>query len=196
MHASAVMIGGQVALFVGPSGCGKSTTAAAFHVSGRQVIADDVAAVRVIDGRCMVRPAWPQVRLFEDSNALLAGLDLSARFQIDKHTVKLTDGLPQRILPVAGIFALRYGDRISLSPVAPVDAVPLLSSNSFLRPAKMGHVALAAHFSDCVSVAAAVAVRKLMRPRILADLPEVIRQVELTLDGAAADTKEEVTFVD
>ena len=45
LHASAVVINHQAALFLGASGQGKSTTAATLFGRGHQLITDDVAAI-------------------------------------------------------------------------------------------------------------------------------------------------------
>lgn len=74
LHASAVAISGQVAVFVGRAGAGKSTTAAAFARLGYPVLSDDVAALRESDGdRIEVQPAYPRLRLWPQSVLALYG---------------------------------------------------------------------------------------------------------------------------
>ncbi|MBW7933128.1 MAG: hypothetical protein H3C62_05830 [Gemmatimonadaceae bacterium] len=73
LHASAVVIDGRAVALVGPSGAGKSTTAAAFASAGVPVLSDDVLALRQIDGRWMAYPAYPTVRLWDESEHLLFG---------------------------------------------------------------------------------------------------------------------------
>lgn len=72
-HASAVLIHGRAVLLVGPSGAGKSTTAAAFARAGVPVLADDVVAVRVVDGVTLVYPSYRLLRLWDESERILFG---------------------------------------------------------------------------------------------------------------------------
>lgn len=72
-HASAVLIDGRAVLLVGPSGAGKSTTAAAFATAGVPVLADDVVAVRVVDGETLAYPSYRLLRLWDESERILFG---------------------------------------------------------------------------------------------------------------------------
>jgi hypothetical protein len=178
LHASAVVIEGCAALFLGASGSGKSTVAAAFHRRGHLVIADDVAAVLTMEGQCVVRPASPQLRLFDDSRELLAGLELPSRFQIDKHTVGLPGGKLRQFFPVRRIFNLEYGEAVGIEAVSSLPAVSLLSTHSFVRRRKMAADVLEAHLRDCSSVVAATGVHRLVRPKSLSSLPDMVTLVE------------------
>jgi len=60
LHASAVSVNGDAAMFIGPRGVGKSTTAAAFDSEGYAVLEDDVVAIRFDDGVPTVVPGVPQ----------------------------------------------------------------------------------------------------------------------------------------
>ncbi|MDH5235593.1 MAG: hypothetical protein OEW77_11590 [Gemmatimonadota bacterium] len=73
LHASAVSIGGRAVGFVGAGGAGKSTLAAALAARGHAVLTDDVLALREQDGRWLAFPGHDQLRLWEDSEALLFG---------------------------------------------------------------------------------------------------------------------------
>lgn len=74
LHASAVSVGGKAALFAGEPGTGKSSTAAAFAERGFPLVADDVAAIRREgDGRLVVAPSFPLLRLWPDAAEFLYG---------------------------------------------------------------------------------------------------------------------------
>jgi hypothetical protein len=67
-HGSAVTNGAHCLLFVGESGAGKSTTATAFLRRGYRLLADDVSLVGFDEaGQALVYPAFPQIKLWEDS---------------------------------------------------------------------------------------------------------------------------------
>lgn len=73
LHASAVLINDRAVVLVGPSGAGKSTTAAAFATAGVPVLADDVVAVRVVDGVTLAYPSYRLLRLWDESERILFG---------------------------------------------------------------------------------------------------------------------------
>ena len=141
LHASVIAVEDKAVALLGPPGAGKSTTAAAFAKRGYPVLSDDVAAVLDPDGRFLIQPAYPGIRLWPSSVEALYGspealpritpnwdkrhLDLSAveyRFQA-------------KPLPLAAIYLL--APRISVSaaphvePVAGRDAVMALVGNMY-----------------------------------------------------------------
>jgi hypothetical protein len=73
LHASGIAIGGRAVALLGAGQSGKSTTAAAFAQLGYPVLTDDVAAIVERGGLPYLQPAYPQVRLWPDSVALLYG---------------------------------------------------------------------------------------------------------------------------
>lgn len=73
LHASAVLIDGRAVALVGPSGAGKSTTAAACAAVGIPVLADDVLALRWVDGILLAYPSYRMLRLWGESEQILFG---------------------------------------------------------------------------------------------------------------------------
>ena len=73
LHASAVVVGDRAIALIGPANAGKSTTAAAFCRRGHPILADDIVALLERDEIVQVQPAYPQLRLWPDSVALLYG---------------------------------------------------------------------------------------------------------------------------
>lgn len=59
LHASAVQIGGRAIALTGPTRSGKSSVAAALHVTGAPLVADDVIALSASDDSVEVAPALP-----------------------------------------------------------------------------------------------------------------------------------------
>jgi hypothetical protein len=178
LHASGIAIESQAVLFVGSSGSGKSTTAAAFHAFGHQVITDDVGAVRVMEQRCLVRGAGSRIRLLGDSRTVFGSVEPKGVFQWDKHTFDLAQGNMREPLPVRCIYLLEYGDKLLVEVIPPLSAVAALSGNCFVKRWRMDKAALSAHLSDCSAVAGAVRVCRLLRPRSLDALPELVRFIE------------------
>ena len=73
LHAGVVELAGGAVALVGAPGAGKSTTTAAFALAGARVLSDDLAPLLEVDGAYRVLPAYPQVRLWEDSVRELLG---------------------------------------------------------------------------------------------------------------------------
>jgi hypothetical protein len=105
LHASGVMLGDGIVALAGPRGAGKSTLAAAFATAGRTVIADDVLAVELSGEDCLAHPAYPRIRLWNQSVAALFGRSEALPL--------LTPGWEKRYLPLppapfsSGPFSLR-----------------------------------------------------------------------------------------
>jgi hypothetical protein len=76
LHASAVVIDGNAVALAGGSHRGKSTTAAAFAAAGYPVLSDDLVAVRPDGAAWNVAPAYPYLKVWEDSAGLLFGPDV------------------------------------------------------------------------------------------------------------------------
>jgi hypothetical protein len=120
LHASAVAVGDRAIALIGPAEAGKSTAAAAFAEMGHRILADDVAALLEGDGAVHVQPAYPQLRLWPDSVALLYGSsDALPRLTPtwDKRALDLTrngDRFQHQPLPLAAIYVL--GERSSSEP--------------------------------------------------------------------------------
>jgi hypothetical protein len=183
VHASAVAIGGQAVLFAGESGAGKSTTAAALYARGHKVLTDDVGAVRVVNG-CVELPAgWSGLRLSDDTGEIIRNHTATPEFQYDKHVFRLERPESAASWPVKRIYFLEYGIA-SRRPaprrdvIAGSSAVALLNSHSFLRPWRAGNELLRINLERSACVAAIVPVHRLIRPRSLNSLPELVDLIE------------------
>ena len=73
LHASVVAVGGHAIAIAGPAGAGKSTAAACLSAMGYPLLSDDIAALVDRSGVVHVQPAYPQIRLWPDSVAMLYG---------------------------------------------------------------------------------------------------------------------------
>ena len=183
LHASAVAIDGRAILFLGESGAGKSTTAAAFYSRGHSVLGDDVGAVRVVDGAVELRTAWPGVRLLDDSREVIRHRAVASGFQYDKHFYRLLRPESAAAHLVKRIYFLEYATadcRLSVRTdmIPESSAVALLNSHSFLRHWRAGHELLRINLERSASIAAVMPVHRLVRPRSLGSLPELVEFVE------------------
>ena len=73
LHASAIGIAEGACAFIGMSGQGKSTLASAFHVIGYPILCDDCLVLKDDPDSVLVEPAYPGLRLWDDSREVLFG---------------------------------------------------------------------------------------------------------------------------
>jgi hypothetical protein len=187
LHASAVVINEQGVLFLGFSGAGKSTTAAAFHCRGHLVIADDVGAVDIVDGRCLIRPTWPRLRLTEESRSCFKGPIQTApsEFLFDKHSVSLgAEGL-RKLFPVRRIYVLEDGEELAVEAIPRAHSALLLETHSFIKRWRVERSVVEFHFQKCMAIAHLMRVHRLIRPRSFEALENLVGMVErdVSADG-------------
>src|SRR5262249_42685762 len=94
LHASSVVIDGQLAAFIGPGGSGKSTLAVGLGRLGHAIGSDDGLMIRG-DGDALIGiPAYPGARLWRDAGAGAgdaAPINAGAR---SATKLRFRDGLP------------------------------------------------------------------------------------------------------
>jgi hypothetical protein len=198
LHATAVLTPAGVCAFTAPTGTGKSTLAASLLLAGNPVLSDDCLVLEEQDGQVLATPAYPGLRLWEDTLKAL-GNDPSHLLSVAHYTSK------RRLVP--------QGDRsYFLTPTFPVARI-----YSLVRPAEMegedGLVApriqrlsprdslvelfpflfhldvtdrtmLARHFAFLEQVVSHVPVRRLWVPNSFTALPAVHEAVLLDLEDA------------
>ena len=140
LHASVVAVGGQAIAIAGPAGAGKSTAAAAFASMGHAVLADDIAALTTRNGSLCVQPAYPQLRLWPDSVAMLYGTaDALPRLTPtwDKRALVLDGGsaFHAQPLPLSAVYVL--GDwcddrHTTVDEISGADRLRLLLANTYV----------------------------------------------------------------
>jgi hypothetical protein len=67
LHATAVLTPDGVCVFTAPTGTGKSTLAASLLLAGYPVLSDDCLVLEERDGQVLASPAYPGLRLWEDT---------------------------------------------------------------------------------------------------------------------------------
>jgi hypothetical protein len=182
LHASAVAIDGQGVLFLGESGAGKSTTAAAFSVRGHDVLADDLAAVRVEKSGITLETAGCGLRLLEDSRKVI-GTSAKSALQGGKHFCSLAGRASEGPYGVKRIYLLDYENCDGPAPVRSsalgrFSAAALLNARSFLRDWRAGDALRQINLDRSAALAAARTVCRLIRPRSLHLLPTLVDFVE------------------
>ena len=183
LHASAVAIGGRVAAFLGGSGWGKSTMAAALHQRGHALVADDFVAVPAADqaGQApRVYPGFPQIKLWPEAAASV-GADASQLPRLhpdyEKRAQRLTQGFAQAALPLAQLYVLAEGESIAVERLDKQAALVELVRHSYAARS-LPSLDPAGHLRQCAALLRQAPLFRLVRPRLLADLPAVAEAVE------------------
>jgi len=112
LHASAVLTANGACAFVGQSGWGKSTMAAAFHVAGYPVLCDDCLLLSNDHEQVSVEPAYPGLRLWDDSRGVLfgrAGATLPVSQNMSKRRVPTSETYEENtgFRPLRAIYSLQ-----------------------------------------------------------------------------------------
>jgi hypothetical protein len=185
LHGSAVEIDGQAAVFMAGKGWGKSTLAATLYSRGHELITDDLVAIRFEQGKPVVVPAFPQLKLLPDAAAFALGDDpdtlpcLAAGYE--KRARLGLDRFAQKPLPLQGIYQLDKGAELALVPLPPQEATRQLVANSFIArcasPLLTGDGAIQ-HFHDCMNVMKQVPIYRLERPQALELVPAIAQMIE------------------
>ncbi len=138
LHASVVALGGRAIALVGPGGAGKSTAAAAFACAGHAVLADDVAALDECGGGFSARPAYPRLRLWDDSARSLFGEGdplplLTPNWEKRYLDLASAGRFHAAPLPLAALYLLGARDEAGprVEPVAPAAALVELVANTY-----------------------------------------------------------------
>jgi hypothetical protein len=183
LHATAVAAAAGAVAFIGDAGTGKSTLAASFHLSGLRSFCDDCLVLSGESARIMGTPAYPGVRLWDDSFHALMG-ESERGLPVAQYTSKArllgdATGFAAERLPLERIYLLRRPDgdddavpAPKISTVSPAVAFPHLVGASF--PLDLTDYAmLTRHFRFIVRVAATVPIRRLTIPNDFSGLPAV-----------------------
>ena len=183
-HGSAVMIGGHAVTFLAEKGWGKSTMAASLNKRGHQLISDDVLGLAKEGDKLMVQSAFPQLKLWPDSLALI-GRDSNEHPKLhpdfDKRSLQLQSGFVNEPVPLHHVFLLGYGEAAAIEPLRASQAVVELLPHWYCArfgPDMLEDLGRAEHFKQCAELVNRVPVSRLKRPPSLARLPEVLQLLE------------------
>lgn len=151
LHANAIAAEGQVVAFLGASGTGKSTLAGWFRGQNCPILSDDVCAVTREDGRPMVHPGIPRLRLWQSalevlgrgSGGLQPSFDGAGKFDLPD------PGAPEVAMPLARLYWLRRTDApaLRIEPLNGSEALAAIVRNTY-RGGFVGLAGLAARHMD------------------------------------------------
>ncbi|WP_137929183.1 phosphoenolpyruvate carboxykinase (ATP) [Mesorhizobium comanense] len=186
LHASAVAIAGQGAIFLGDKGAGKSTTASALIRAGHDLLTDDVVAIDLANPHePVIVPGFPQIKLAADAAAAIPLGQARVRPQvhpaIEKLQHRLQCAFSQSKVPVARIYVLERGEKARTTRLPGIAALPTIIRFSYVtrfgREALSGDFA-AAHLRQCSGIANHVGVYRLEVPTGLDRIGEAVALIE------------------
>lgn len=163
LHGSAVAVGDRAVVLLGAWGQGKSTLAAALWRRGHHLLTDDVAALVVADDRVDVLPSFPQIRLADGAG---------------KRGFRVEQGFSATPVPLGRVYELADGPGPVAAPLSPREAFATLARHRYLSPLLLGPAATRARFRGFLEVARRVPFSRLVIPRTLDALPDVLGLVE------------------
>jgi hypothetical protein len=196
LHATAVFTPAGVCAFTGPTGTGKSTLAASLHLAGYPVLSDDCLVMEAHHGQVLATPAYPGLRLREDTlNAL--GHDAAHLRPVAHYTSKrrlLPDGHGSYFLtqtfPVARIYSLVRPAEVEVEGGLAAPRIQRLSPRDSLVELLpflfhldvTDRTMLARHYDFLEQVVSHVPVRRLWVPNSFTALPVVHEVILLDLE--------------
>jgi hypothetical protein len=197
LHASAVLTPAGVCALTGPTGTGKSTLAASLLRADNPVLSDDCLVLEARDGQILATPAYPGLRLREDTLKAL-GNDAGPLLSVAHYTSKRRlvpdrhgSHLLAQAFPVARIYSLVRPAVVEEEdgPVAPrIERLSPRDSLVELLPFLFhldvtDRTMLARHLDFLEQVVSHVPVRRLWVPNSFTALPAVHEAVLLDLNG-------------
>ena len=114
IHGSAVLVGERAISFLGLPGAGKSTTAMHFLRGGYRFLTDDLLPVEVTPGQVTVRPAFPSLKLMEDTSSFFFGKDRQFPPILPIHpkrriaSPEVLSGFVDKSMPLSALFWLEH----------------------------------------------------------------------------------------
>jgi hypothetical protein len=183
LHASVVSIAGSAVGFLGEKGWGKSTTAAALNARGHGLVADDILAVLPgNNGKPMVQPGLPHFKLWPEAVTASFGDDANQLVRLhskaDKRIRQASVGVKQSPIPLSRLYVLDQGEALESVVTSPSVALLALIRHSYLAHLMPSLHGVQTNFVQCARLAQQVQVQRLLRPKNLFALGEIVRLVE------------------
>ncbi len=183
-HASSVALPEGAAIFLAPKGHGKSTLAAAFHLRGHPLIADDITALQYQEGGVRVFPGVPQLKLWPKSIQKLPRLpdqfsQISA--DLEKRFLIMPESFVREPQALRVVYVLGIGQALQILPLSPKEALRRVAPHWYgatfkgklLRPLGLDRA-----FQECSTLVQKAPVYLLERPASLERLNDTCQAVE------------------
>lgn len=197
LHGSALARQDQCVILLGDKGAGKSTTAAMLMAGGFSLLADDVVCLRFPQlGTPLIAPAFPQLKLSNEAEAILRAPNMRAQAkpipEFPKVPVRIAEPFAQDFRAPTHIYRLNRGPQTTIANLNTAEALQTLMRYSFLplferRQWRRSAEESARHFQHCARLANVCTVADLHVPLGLARGGELQRAVARDLHFELAD---------
>lgn len=185
LHASAIVTKQAAVAFIGPSGAGKSTLGAWLSRAGYPLLTDDVCILSSSGSNAPIAHSGsPRIKLWKDALAAMEidpdGLQRDLT-RTDKFHLTLKDSDADLTAPLHAIYLLTEEDPRAPSIEGPVDifsAIASIADNTYRLELIQALDQSKQHFSACANIARQVPVYRLLRPRKLSSMNQVINCLE------------------
>ncbi|MBN1187695.1 MAG: hypothetical protein JXB49_35805 [Bacteroidales bacterium] len=170
LHASSIEIGDEAIALCGISGAGKSTLAASIVKTGKKLLADDISVITFQDGKPLINPAYPQMKLWADAVKYLGehpGSYKKIRTNIEKHGVHFHDEFSTTPRPLRHIFVLsiKNSEGYEVTEVQGMEKFKAIQSNTYRFNFAGNKELRADHLKQSSQLAANVKITRIVRPR-------------------------------
>jgi hypothetical protein len=199
-HSSVVGLPCGAIAFLALKGHGKSSMAAALHARGHRMVADDIMVIddaAAVDGdedRLLVRPGFPQFKLWPKA-AQAIGQDPESlpvlHPTIDKRAYRVSQSFLPRPLPLQAVYVLGIDHEIEIALLTHQNALMCVLPHwygAMFDRELLRVFGLDTHFAAAMRLVKGVPIYLLKRPPALELLPEVARRVEEHALGAREPT--------
>ncbi|MFO7658950.1 MAG: hypothetical protein R6W78_17965 [Bacteroidales bacterium] len=168
LHGSAVLYKDKGIVFSGSSGAGKSTIAAAFIEKGAKLLADDISLIGFNDNKAQVIPAFPGMKIWEDSLKAL-GKKPDEYNPIRKNLKKYLYPVPkfhtkEAALSHIFIMSAHNLDTFEITNLRGIEKFNALKNNTYFFRGMNKTGILEKHFQLCNMLAPKVKIIRIVRP--------------------------------
>lgn len=182
IHATSVVIDGHAVAFIGSSGIGKSSLAAAFLADGYPLVTDDMLLLRRTDQGYEAQPGPRRIKLFPK---------MARRFlAVTANGVPMNNETEKLVLPLKTNYCHSGGASLrALYVLTPprearrqqhIELIPLSTREAFIALVRgtfnsvvTGADRAGRQYTECLSIASQVPLRRISYPRDLSLLPAV-----------------------
>jgi hypothetical protein len=185
VHASTVLFRNKCLVFAGLSGSGKSTLAAALVRTGALLVADDISVIDFSGERPAVCPAFPTMKIWEDSLKHLGipfqGLE-PVRGELRKYYLPVSRFDRSRT-PIWHIYVItsHNQDELATRELHGIDKFRVLKKHTYLFRGLSKTGLELNHFTQVNQLAGKVPVIQLIRPNREFNTERLIRYLEETI---------------
>lgn len=186
LRGAAVVFAQQAVMFSGNAAIGKSTLAAAFYKKGCQVLSDDLCAVRFTPaGLPEIIPGLPRLKLWADAVASIgenSGSLQRVRSGLEKYELPLQEYFCPEALPLYRVYNLQTHslEGLGLQETEGMNKLEILLQNRY-RSRLLAGPRKALSLQQCATVARAVAVCRLSRPKTGTGIEAMTACIEMDL---------------